>query len=1086
MIYLLPVLIISRLEFIAAAGQYPQGTNALNAFLIYSHWRNFPLEAWFYPWTDWGELISTYTGPNVLYLGALTLDTSTLIRILELGSFWGSGCAMYALLRGLHASRLGAFTAGFYYLLLEQTPQFFEGHVPSMIGLAVAPLFLLVLHRFGSRPRLGWGVAVALLLYLLASIGDLSVLYFLLCFGILLFVYDTLRSGWFRHIERSHLVALGVTAGLFLVLMAPWWLPYAVGVRPKYFTNLLGIIPPFSQAGGENISVALQGIVQENSFSRIVYGSPTYATELGSLDLLYYLVPAASIIYLVLRRSLDKVALFAAGLLGIIVSTAGTHPGLSTFNGFLYTYVPFFNYIPDLRLWLEITVVVYSIFVGWLVTDLSAVLANGILRAPPVALSGPTQPVLIEEEIDWKSERGVVHRRRVWAPPWATSVRVGRLPIPKSVRWILPVVLCGLLLSTVVLENSEAFSSPPVLFRFPDPYLAGFEYIAHQPDRGGILTVPFSAIYERTPWGGVSVSTLVMSTTLIGRNAVVFEGGTPYSAAMDQFVAGGLVSGNTNNVSKFLAGSNIQWITATNYTNWSYSSSGYYSPRESYERLSQQVGLGAAVYSGSIQSVYELSNVAGNVSFHPSYFVYYGSSSLINELTNEPSYNGTQVLLNGSALSGSTIAAFIEHASGLWGNASTISALSPAMLNAAVTRHTPISVVLGPGDVQTTPIPRVGSAFTASNAVAVRLPAMLGQLEYSFPQSNLVNAGATTVQGNLRASCAPGTLLTLSNSLSAYKLPYDPPGTRYQALNLASLGAAALEPPDTINVSNATGVPYLIWTVVPSDQSPQYFQFKNVHNLSGVTGLALTLNNRTGLPPTLGVNLDFNNTWVRVFGDPLAGPPGGTATTYSFNLAADIGPGAGTLAQYRGNLTNIEFGTEASGTATALNVTNLSLIRSPASGLYQNILTPAMTLVGSSSIGLSATSQCLIDTLTLSTTAPRGGSGFTPYYGSQPIPTSIKLTSRDSGWGILQAAQTYDSLWGLTLDGLPAGAHVPGNIGLNSWLVDLSVGAHILIAYGGQDYVTIGTIAEGVGLTVFVAIAVVARVKSKRSRTLVL
>jgi hypothetical protein len=1082
-IYLVPVLIISRLEFVATAGQYPQGTNALNAFLIYDHWRNYPLQAWFYPWTDWGELSGNATGPNVLYAGALTLNISTLIRFLELGSLWASGCTMYILVRGLRANSLGAFTAGFCYLLLQQTPQFFEGHVPTMISLTLAPLYLLALHRLGIRPRLGWGVAFAVLAYLIATIGDLSVLYFLLCCGIPLFVYDTLRSGWYRRIGRPELIAIATTTALFIVLMAPWLVPYVAGVRPKYFTDILGVNPPFTETFGESLALAFQGILQDASFSQFTYGRLTYAANLGGFDVLYYIVPAASIAYIALRRSLDKVLLFAAGLLAIIIATGGTYPGLSSFNAFLYNNIPFFNYIPDLRLWLEITILVYSIFIGWILSDVSTSLATAASPASTAAAVASNKPILIEEEIEWTGIRGIVHRRRVWAAPTAASSSRGRFRLPASLVWILPIVFCGLLLTTVILENQEAFATPPVLFRFPDSYIDGFQYIARQPDQGGVFSVPYTAIYERTPWGGVSVSSLVMSTYFTGDNGVVFEGGTPYSVAMDEFVAKGEFNGDTNNLTKFLTASNIQWITATNYTNWAYASSSFFSPEGSYERLTQQLNLGAPVYQGGVQTVYQLPDVAGNVSFHPTYLLYFGSTPLLNEITNEPSYNGSQVLVNGSALGGSELESFAEHSSGLWGSGSTISGIAPPVLAAAVASGIPVNIALGPEEVLTNPDPEVPEPFDASNGEAVQLPADEGQLAYSLPQSDLIAAGASTLQGDLRASCVPGTALTLSNGDSSYAFNYSPPGTQYEALNLSTLGPQAIDPPDKITVSYAHGEPYLTWTVVPSVKAPQYFRLNGpyVQNLTGVTGFTLTLNNDTGLPPVLGVNLDFNNTWVRVFGEPLARAPGATATTYSFNLATDIGPGASTLNRYRGNLMNIEFGMEASGTATSLNVTNLTLISSPNSALFQNVPTPTIALTGSDSLGLSANSQCLVDTLTLSTINPTGELDFTPYYEPQPDPTSLQLTSINSGWGILLAAQTYADLWGLSIDGTPVGIHVPANIGLNGWLVNLSEGAHILITYNGQSYVTAGTIVEGVGLSALVAVAVVVRMKRRRA-----
>ena len=1077
LLYLLPVLVISRFEIVAGPGQFPQGTNALNAVLHYHQMKVYPLETWLSPFTDWGLPLSGYTGPTVVYIGTLTLDPSTLTRGLELGALWASGLTAYILLRQLGANVWGALTAGFYYMLMAETPHFFEGHVPFMISLAIAPIYLLAVYRFGSTFRLGWGLLLAVTLYLLASIGDLGCLYFLLFFGIPLFVFSVVRSGSYRSFGWSKISATVSAVALFVVIMAPWWLPYALGARPQYFTGITVTVAPFWDLRAQPLDLAFVGVSIENSFSRIALGPSTYAVDYALLAPLFYVVPIAIALYVLVKRTVGRILLYLGGWLAILISTGPRYPGVSSLNDFLYTQVPYFDYIPLLPSWLAIAMIVYTIFVGWLISDL----VSWSRRRP--APEGTDAPPSVEPSSETDDPGGVTRPKEAFRRGGWT-----RATVPRPAIRVIAVAVCLLfVVVSVGLENGEILTSPPQYFQFPSDYLSGFQYIQSQPAQGGVLTVPFSAIYERTPWGGVSASSQVMAPYFTSSNSVVFEAGTPYSLAMDWLIWYGLSKGYTDNLTKFLEATNVQYVAATNYSDWAYSSSSLGSPQLQYENLYRQVGLGTPVFANGRQSVYDLGPPAGNLSFHPGYIVYFGGASLVNEITNQPFYNGTQVLVNGSAVDGSLLATLVPHASLLVYSPTTLATASPGLLATAEADRVPIALISGAADASPDLGHLTSEPWYSSNAVAIKPPDQY-LMPYAFNQSLLLGGGTTSVNATLRVACPPGGLVDLVNGASKYPLSYpdsvtfEPvsiPNGSIVSANIANGGAYPYNGSVTW-VPTSNGAYYLLWNVTPQNTTYQYLHF-DLHNLTGDDGLTFTVANQKGLPPAFQLQLLFNGTYVDIPSYASAPGPGPGGVSYSFLFQNAVGPGANDFEQHLGGLQGFNVGTYKAGTASNFNLTSLSFLRSYTGSPFHLFDVPSVALTPSNTIDVYTSAQCRIDTLAFQVgTSPATVPGVNSYRGSQSDPLDFRATATASGWGILVASDTYSPIWQLSLNGTPSGTHLVANLGLNGWLVNLTRGDQLTVRYLAQQYQSEGILIEVVGLPL-VAVGILL-VVSPRSR----
>ncbi len=190
--------LVFRYGFVGGNTSIPQGTNAVNAVLQFWYLKRFPFGVWLYPFTDWGQPFPGFTGPTILLPAILGVSPPTTTRFVEFVGWILAGPTMYATVRNLGGTPIGGTLAGFYYTVLAQTPELFEAHVPSMLSLGLAPIFLLAVYRLFDRPRSGWALAAAILLYLLASIGDLGILYFLVFFAVLLAVFTIAARAWIR------------------------------------------------------------------------------------------------------------------------------------------------------------------------------------------------------------------------------------------------------------------------------------------------------------------------------------------------------------------------------------------------------------------------------------------------------------------------------------------------------------------------------------------------------------------------------------------------------------------------------------------------------------------------------------------------------------------------------------------------------------------------------------------------------------------------------------------------------------------------------------------------------------------------
>lgn len=641
--------LVFRAGIVSVGGSLPQGTNALDAYAQYAFLHQFPNSIWAYPYTDWGQPNPWFTGPTVLTPAILTLDPSTLIRGLEAVAWFGAGLSMYIVTRKLGSSHLGAGTAGFYYGLMANVSQYFEGHVATMISIAVLPIAFWFAYCLFDHPTLWNALGAAGTVYLLASIGDLSILYMFLFFGIPMVTY-TIVVRWRRqHYRRPEILWILAGVGLLVLLMFSWAYPYFLGARPEYTTGVTISIFPFGSVTGLHPQFAFLGYLSEDSFVSLTYGAHNYAIG-GALlssapSLLYLLIPIGILIYVVLWPSPNRVVLYLGALAAMTISTGALVPGLSWINLQLYTYVPYFDSNPTLERWAVVTLLAYSIF-----------LALGLTQLGRWAHGEKTKQSPIVRRIVQGS------RKRAEATTGPES------PQPVRRGWRRPGIAVGIVLAVLAItisQNVLVVTNPPTLYQIPEEYTLGSQFIANQSVHGGTLAVPFGVLYENTPWGGTSVSSSLLVPSSTGSDVEMYEAGSPYSLALDQFVGNGITNERATNMTKFLAATNTEFILATQFPDWNYVPSGEYPPIKSYYSLFNQTGLGTPQFEGGYQTVFRLDDYAGNVSFDPTYFVYYLNSAQLYTAINSSWYAGSPDALVDGTTVGVAWPQFIAHASGV-------------------------------------------------------------------------------------------------------------------------------------------------------------------------------------------------------------------------------------------------------------------------------------------------------------------------------------------------------------------------------------------------------------------------------------
>lgn len=1056
---------------VGGPGTFPQGTNALNTYLYYWFVQQHPLATWLFPFTDWGQPVPGFTGVTPLTPLALALDPGVLVRGIEIASWVGAGLSLYAGVRRIGGTPKGAAVAGLYYLMLAQTPQLFEGHVGVMVVVALAPLFLASVYRGLDRPNLTDGLLAALLLYLQVTLGDVGMVYFVLLFGVLLAAYTIARRILRDRYRRRELARVVIAVGVFALSMTSWLVPFALGIRPQYTTTITTSSLPFAQTASENFGYAFIGYVQDNSFVHFTYHRFSYGLFDQALLPLYFLIPVTLLVYVLAARNWDRGVLYLAAVLAMVFATGHLFPGLASFNGWIYDHVPYFGAIPALFRWNQITILAYGFLLGLLLSDLErgtwpvrgrlrSVLRRALRR--PARAPSPPRPA-------WGRVRSFGHDVR------ARSRR----------RSVLMAIAMAVVAITVV-QSFEVVAQPPGLFTYPSEYTAGFAALRHEPLHGGILAVPFSGIYERSPWGGVTESSLFMGPYFTGADTELFEAGTPYSLALDTFVGDGLTLGYSRNMTKLLGGLNVEYVVATRYANWSYINTFAYDPRLSYYALGNQTDLGPPEEVAGVQTLYQVPGSVGNVSFHPRYFVYYGPPALIYQVLDQPWYTGSgDVLIDGSSIAGDP-APFAAHAAGLIAAPASLGAIPAPALDAAFAAGVPVQIVGEANDATGFNVTHQLDPWNASGGQVVTVDEPTGSLVSDLSTAPLYDAGYRTVAVSVRASPPPGPAwLEATYGAGSVRVPLA--GAHVSASQSLPYAQNGFAVPVAANNStyapgaNATayrsnGVDYLRWSFVNDSNDSQFLRM-NVTNLTGWNGLALNLEGNAQIP--LVWRILENSTVVDVPGYATFVPIQGNLTHASFYLPpSGYASGAGPMTP-PGAVRGIELMLPPHVNVSSLVLSNVSLFDAPPAP-YRSTYLGTFRLGGEDNLTVTAPTGARLNSVTISTGLVNASAPSTFVGGFAPLatPTALDFTPGVSGWGVVLLAQTYHPAW--TLEGAGPAAHAAANIGLNAWLVDLAPADQLRITYGADALVVQAYELEG-GLA-GAALVGVAGVLVRRSR----
>lgn len=1038
---------------LGGSGDLPQGTNALNASLTFWFLQHHPDGLWLYPFTDWGQSYPGFTGPTLLTPFILALPPTVLVRGIEFTGFVGAGLSMMYSVRRLGGTPVGAFVAGVYYSVVVQTPQFFEGHVPAMLSLALGPLFFVGLWQLLWRPTPRLALGVALVLYLLVSIGDLGILYFYVFFGIPTAAYVLVRRNWREVYRLRELAAIGAGLAAFVVLCTSWLYPYAEGVRPEYTTNVTTNIIPFSQTFSENLGYAITGYVQDNSFIHVVYHQPFYSLDGLTFLPLFFVIPIAVILYGVLGRRLDRIALLVSAGLAIVFATGHLYPTLAPFNRWVYDHVPYFDSVPALYRWPIYSVLAFSLLLGQLVSALERDAAAGF-------------PALRSLRDRLRSLVSVGSGRRPPAPLPPPRLGPGR-------RWpsrgtVAAACVVGVVV-VVTLQNFALVSEPVGLFNYPAEYQAGFSYINDRPVTGSVLVEPFSGIYERSPWAGVGASDGLMVPYYTGADAVIFEAGTPYSLALDNFLGGGLVEGGSRNMTAFLALTNIQYILANEYSPWSQISAFPYRGDLAYNALSNQSGLGPAHVLSPTQEIYPVANSSGNVSFDPDYLVYLGGDDLLYAILDAPWYGERAPLVNGSTV-GDQLAPLVDHAEGLVVTPAALAALNTTVLADAHAAAVPILVV-EPPDAFTYHAAVVQSdPWNVSGGLDLRALNGSAVASADYDLGRLVGAGYGPVTVSAELAAPPGSEVgyTLDNQSGVHwttnssivaqdPLNYSVPGFARSNATNSTEGFHG-----NVTTVTSNGTTYLEWSPLAHDTLPQSLQLNvsDVGNLSTWQGLEVTVHGNVQIP--LSWNLSYNQSSAIVPAYPTIVPTSPNNTVYRFILPPGDNGMPQPLLDHLGNLTGLSLVLNSTGPPAELLLSNFTLLRVTAGPLSSVPLGTAPG--GALNVSVHLPPGARLGRLTITTGAlPK----MTPDPGThdlaaQPASGPITFSPSAAGWGVLTLAQTYSPLWSATGPG--TAVHAVVDVGLNGWFVEGGSPGSWQFTYTATSLLHTALVGEGIGL----------------------
>lgn len=1027
---------------------FPSGTNALDTYLAFMELRRIGPSVW-YPLTDWGQPYPGFPGVNVLYPLVLTTSPTAAIRTIEFACIALSGVSAFDVCRRFTTGLIPPLAAGSYYLFAAETGQFFEGHIPLVISYALAPWFFYGAYVLFRRPSFSSAVGMAGLLYVLSSAGELGGLYMILFFSILI-GFTALASRLFQHpYSRKEIGFLLFAIALTVVLFLPFLLTYAGGVRPEYTTTITSPTLAFQGTSGSQFSYATLGFIADNSYT--YYGLHSFDYSLLPLPwiAIFYAIPALVLLYVIFVGPWQARFLFYAGVLAMAFSTGNNYPLLSGANALVYDQVPFFDSSPALFRWVYFTTVAYTFL---------------------LALS-------LQHLIQWYSRQSRVHSR----PHGTIRSRRDRLAYAGT-KWAA-MILVGVMLVVPPLEYGEVFTAPPTSYEYPAAYTAGYAYIGHSPTTGSVLSIPFGNLGSRAPWGLVSGSSELASPYFTGTPTVIFEAGTPQSLAMDRFVGDGTINGYSNNISKFLAAANVEYVVATNYTNWSYTSSPVYDPVASYDTFANQTGLSAPVYSNGIQSVRQVPYSAGNISLASVYYVYFGNASLLYEILNSAWYTGTNTpLVDGENLSVSD-AALVEDSSGLVTGSSDLANIPDWVVRAAASESVPLIVfVKQPGSSGRGLVDRP-APFVASGGVEYYASSTGAWAGVNVSSQELLNLGYShlTVSARLASAAFSTVSVRYGNSTADWVTPasvlqeHQLPWTNTSVVSAGINNQGKYPYNGSVHIVTIDGLTYLEWNITPNNSTFQSINFSPIQ-LTNTSELSFQMRGASQLTFLLQAN--FNRTYMNVYSSESTNTTN-DVSTFFFDLrsgAGPHGPNYSEFARYSDNLTLLAIGLPQSGAQSALLVSNFTgyLLGNVSVG-FQNENLTEFPLSQARNLTLMFAGEQAYDFLALTFSSDR----LAPYLPAPALSyTSEQTSSVDLSFqfattrpGLLILDQVYSPLWNLVG---AEGLHVTAEIGLNAWLVfPNSARVDGVISFQGQAYLTLAYVGQIVGLPFVVAVGVI-------------
>lgn len=1050
-LYAATALVIFRLNF--ATNGFPAGTNTLDEYVSIYQIHKFGLGTLWYSLTDWGQPYPGFTGPTFLWPLKAYLSPGLGTRVLEFSMFVLAGISGLLVTWRISLSRVSASVCGFYYMVMVQTGQFFEGHIGIMVSFAVAPLFFYFVYVTFSRPTLKNSAFTAVLLFVLGSDGDLGALYMCLFFGTVIGLFAiSVRFGRNRYSLNEILSILFGIALLFL-LVSPWLFPFVGGLRPEYTTNVTANTVSFGQTSGASLFHAYIGYIQDASYTLYTYGQPDYSLLPVPLEISYLFVPVWVMLYVILTRNWKVQFAYLGALFSIMVSTGNVYPLAQGVNGWLYSNIPLFNASPSLFRWTFFTIFVYTVILSLAIRD-----------------SGQWIHQISHTLIP---NRGS-HSKKL-AARFQLSGRA------KSTALMSGVAI--LVVSLVIMQNGEVFTEPPTTFQFPSAETEAYSYVASQASRGLILTIPFGDTGSRSSWGGVSQSSIFMSPYLSGVGTVMFQAGTPDSLAIDWFVGNGLTNGLSNNMTKFLAASNIQYIIATKFQNWSYASDPIYYPPLSYYALQNQTGLGTPVFFNGNQTVYEVSDYSGNVSYSSTYYVYYGDSHLLYSVLNAPWYRGAETpLINGSLL-GSQTDSVDSHASAILVSPTTLSSLSYQLLSALARAKVPISVITNSPDLSDSPdVSEVRQPWISSNGMAFTQTD--GPLALLPPQqfSELAASGYVSVEASGRALIPPFTggyfevgeksiPFTSSNPVKSLKtLPW----TNLSLVSAGINNQGKYPYNGSVKLTNLSGELYLEWQFAPNNSTYQSVNLR-VSNLSGLTGLVLNI--RGQAPSNMLTQVLFNHTFMNVYGRSTFYPVVNSSTVaFDFTSGSNSsGLNFADFEKYSNNVSLLAIGlpkSGASGTIYLNNITGFAAESATSSYTYQSFFDETPFTGGNYSlVSTPGDLYDFIQTTFLPENFSSRSEDFASDFETQDGSDQLNVNLTTNGWGVIVADQTWNSVWDLNS---PAVALSPirVNIGLTGWVINFSGPIRGTISLAVSNLYTTGLVVEAIGVPLLIAVPV--------------